>query len=74
MKKAVGYTMRLGLNKRGSFWLFIAIATAVVLSLAVVVECIPFASQVWDVVDGCSSSGGGGVLDCFREEISCELF
>lgn len=66
--------MRPGLNKRGSLWLLTIIATAVVVSLVLVVECIPFAGQVWDAVDSCSYNGGGGVLDCFREERSCELF
>lgn len=68
--------MRLDLNKRGSLWLLTAITAAVVVSLVVAVECIPFAGQVWNAVDGCCSSysGGGGVLDCFGENISCESF
>lgn len=66
--------MRLGLDKRGSLWLFTAIAAAVVISLVVFVQSIPLVSQVWDAVDGCSYHGGGGVLDCFKEELPRELF
>jgi hypothetical protein len=66
--------MRLGLSKYGSVWLLTALTAAVVVSLAVFVDCIPLVSQIWDVVDGCSYRGEGGTFGCFGEGVSCEFF